>query len=1550
MEASDDGAAEEVVVASSRPAPTSAGGSSSSSILTSVRSSSVSLSGASSSKSSLRGVPGALAVAIPSKLQNPLPAVSQKRRTPNASPVAAASAAPSAGTAAGEVTGVTAAAAAAGRPTRAIDSTPSRTSRYSTRDVVRDSQSQSQSPAPSVDLSTQQPPPPPRSPPQPAASSRMPRGAVPTFTAQTPKRAVAWTVDKIADALVELSEQVGQDHAMLVEYLLEEAEKQTRPPGHLEAEDAFAGMKSIALESGSEPPAGVEMMEVKFKQHSGEHGRTRGTGRRALYPVRCIKPDREPVPGYRFHHVEIRKNILAPNSMLNFVPHLRDVDPNTEEEKMYNSWLRDLESLDTKSGFQIQNRAQKLARRAQNEYAATLTPYLEPWLQQLAIDGCTKSTLIRYMASQAPHDDAAITPQQKSSLLDTHSDSVVGASPRSAKGAKMFTEAFDRVFDDDGGDKRKLRHVALRDILMLDKSVEPILDNKRAKDGTGAGSSQPKQLPRGQVVVERVEEALGSYSALGCLICFSHDCEHGEIERDNQKRCFSLEEIGGLEPTLRRKWAAQLEAQAQMQTPTQNGTTTTMTTVAARPTHQPCRNQCYRSYNTGHPDAEVEPWSESDVGVLEWMFAAIGHSPSLKAQCFVGAILGRHCWDVHRKLKELDLSLPLPEPPVEEQQNQNQQKSQKGQQQQQSKPAKPPKAIPWYDRKKKQLLGDWQDATVTHEHAVRELFTPCHHDGPCTAANGCPCASAGSHPVLCERFCLCTADECALKFTGCACHSSGKTCIQRQKEGRPCICVQLNRECDPGLCRGCGARERADPENAYDEALHATGCQNVAMQRGAPKAVLLGKSQLEACGYGLFTAEDIAPDEFVIEYTGELISHDEGVRREHRRGDVFDEENKVSYLFTLLEQEGIWVDAAMYGNLSRYINHASSANANIMPRIMYVNHEFRIKFIAIRDIRAGEELFFNYGDNFPNLTKKLVERNNEKAGGSSDGGSKNTVGGAKRKGPATHTARKTTSKNTFPDDGLDDDDAWLNGAMMPLPEDDDLNDEWGNPKRRKKRGGRRPGAGRKKKQPQPSAVVDITGADDDISPESQLLTENSNATAAAAASKQNNNDIDPSTPSRRRITKRSYASMVNPQSLNPSASNSDAGAGSPSAKQHQQLPILKKVSRRGGARPGAGRKPKHRPPGSAGATTTTAKPGTGSGVAGTGEATVTETGGVKGTTAIGTHSRQSSSLSSLLPEAGELGRETPIREKRGVSAASAGAGAGATGGVGGGTGVAAGAFYGTGIANGAGNGTSTGTGTRAGTANASAASTPPKTDAVANGTRKRKAAEAELAEGIFLSLSSQQSNHSHTNHHHATRHNHAKDLNNDTTNDSRHPTDRRNPPIQKGFYSNGTFQPIHDDSAASVPASASASASHSASHSASTSFSLSVAGSSSGTRRNQRETRVLFTSSASGSGPSTRERERGEREKGGKEKEGGREQQGGSGYETRARQTRAGGKERNRNGSLEGDADGYSGADADGYGGGGEMDADGDTDREDDVVDRSARKRQKPLRYRDEEE
>lgn len=193
--------------------------------------------------------------------------------------------------------------------------------------------------------------------------------------------------------------------------------------------------------------------------------------------------------------------------------------------------------------------------------------------------------------------------------------------------------------------------------------------------------------------------------------------------------------------------------------------------------------------------------------------------------------------------------------------------------------------------------------------------------------------------------------------------------------------MELGRECDPELCGTCGVLERADPSLA-DSELHQMGCQNCDLQRGLGKKLALGQSQLDDVGYGIYTAESIAQNDFVIEYVGELISNDEGVRREARRGDIFGGESPPSYTFTLLRDEGTLVDAAVYGNLSRYINHAASSKQDrsgrcnllvLMPRVCYVNGDFRIKFNAKRDIRVGEELLFDYGENFPNLTKKLLD-------------------------------------------------------------------------------------------------------------------------------------------------------------------------------------------------------------------------------------------------------------------------------------------------------------------------------------------------------------------------------------------------------------------------------------------------------------------------------------------------------------------------------------------------------------------------------------------------
>ncbi len=55
--------------------------------------------------------------------------------------------------------------------------------------------------------------------------------------------------------------------------------------------------------------------------------------RQILYKVICTMAVDERVPAYRFHHVEITENILAPNSRLLFIPYLKDLEGESSEEK-----------------------------------------------------------------------------------------------------------------------------------------------------------------------------------------------------------------------------------------------------------------------------------------------------------------------------------------------------------------------------------------------------------------------------------------------------------------------------------------------------------------------------------------------------------------------------------------------------------------------------------------------------------------------------------------------------------------------------------------------------------------------------------------------------------------------------------------------------------------------------------------------------------------------------------------------------------------------------------------------------------------------------------------------------------------------------------------------------------------------------------------------------------------------------------------------------------------------------------------------------------------
>ncbi|TQV98589.1 hypothetical protein V2A60_007691 [Cordyceps javanica] len=498
-----------------------------------------------------------------------------------------------------------------------------------------------------------------------------------------------WNEADLASALQDLLRGVRQDHSRLVTQAIEATAPIEWRVQH--GANLFEG-----LGNGPVPHRKGETMRIKFKQHL----KARKDAREEHHEIIAIKTMKDRVPRYRFHHVDIKKNVLTANTMLTFVPHLRDLD--SSEESKYNLWLKELEEIDTKSGFKPMNREEKVILTIQTERAATVSLYLDTWLDKLGIPNCTKSALVAYMASQDLDDN--IAPQKKTDIIRSSRETTDGdpTSLESRKAAALFTNAFKRAFDNN--DMALASKIELRRILLLEESVDGVLDPKPvAKDAA--------PIPQGDVD-EITEAHLATYSILGCLICYSHSCDHGEYDNKNLKRTFSLAAVMPLADLLRQR---------------------------------------------------------------------------------------------RRRL-------------------------------------------------------------ITEDADTRE--------------------------------------------------------------------------------------------------------------NELPKKLVLGQSQLDGVGYGLFTAEDLAQDDFVIEYVGELITHDEGVRREARRGDVFDEDSNISYVFTLLENEGIWVDAAIYGNLSRYINHASEhdrTGSNITPRILYVNGEYRIKFTALRDIRAGEELFFNYGENFPNLTKKLLD-------------------------------------------------------------------------------------------------------------------------------------------------------------------------------------------------------------------------------------------------------------------------------------------------------------------------------------------------------------------------------------------------------------------------------------------------------------------------------------------------------------------------------------------------------------------------------------------------
>lgn len=99
-------------------------------------------------------------------------------------------------------------------------------------------------------------------------------------------------------------------------------------------------------------------------------------------------------------------------------------------------------------------------------------------------------------------------------------------------------------------------------------------------------------------------------------------------------------------------------------------------------------------------------------------------------------------------------------------------------------------------------------------------------------------------------------------------------------------------------------------------------------------------------GLGLFANTTFKRGDFIIEYTGEAISHEESDRRGGK------------YLFIL--SDAIVIDGKGRNNTARYINHSCKPNAEAETD----EDEGKIRISAKKTILPGEEITYDYGKDY----------------------------------------------------------------------------------------------------------------------------------------------------------------------------------------------------------------------------------------------------------------------------------------------------------------------------------------------------------------------------------------------------------------------------------------------------------------------------------------------------------------------------------------------------------------------------------------------------------
>lgn len=146
------------------------------------------------------------------------------------------------------------------------------------------------------------------------------------------------------------------------------------------------------------------------------------------------------------------------------------------------------------------------------------------------------------------------------------------------------------------------------------------------------------------------------------------------------------------------------------------------------------------------------------------------------------------------------------------------------------------------------------------------------------------------------------------------------------------------------------ARRRPSKRTKSPRKRPVKGRKKVARKapRDASKLDLIEVRDSAIHGRGVYARQDIKKGRRILEYVGERISHREADRRYMDKGD------DDGHTFLFIVDGRTVIDGGNGGNPSRYVNHSCDPNCET------VIDERRVFVETVRDIKAGEELGYDY--------------------------------------------------------------------------------------------------------------------------------------------------------------------------------------------------------------------------------------------------------------------------------------------------------------------------------------------------------------------------------------------------------------------------------------------------------------------------------------------------------------------------------------------------------------------------------------------------------------